>query len=84
MSQPANTTVSKKLKTYLSPEEKDILRQLLPAWNLEPNKEARDAYVQSQVLPKIQALKPEKFGHAVISRDKEAKKLWEKRIEVSI
>ena len=70
-------------KCYLLPEEKDILRQMLDEWYSKPDKKTRDTYVTAQVLPKLQALNMDKYGPDVIEKDKEAKILWERRIQVS-
>jgi len=73
----------KKDRTYLTEEEKKILLDLLDNWNELPNKKARDAYISAEALPKIQLLNSTKFGPEIISKDKAAKALWERRIQVS-
>jgi len=70
-------------KCYLLPEEKDILQGMLAEWCFKPYKKTRDAFITAEVLPKLQALNLNKYGPAVIERDKEAKILWE-RIQVSL
>lgn len=83
MSQTSNTnTKATKAKCYLLPEEKDILREMLADWCSQPDKKTRDTLITSQVLPKLQALNMDKYGPDVIERDKEAKILWERRIQV--
>jgi hypothetical protein len=71
-------------KCYLLPEEKDILQGMLAEWCSKPDKKTRDACIMADVLPKLQALNLDKYGPAVIERDKEAKILWERRIQVSL
>lgn len=72
-----------KPRCYLLPEEKDILQGMLTEWCSKPDKKMRDAFITADVLPKLQALNWDKYGTAVIERDKEAKILWERRIHVS-
>jgi len=48
-----------------------------------PNKKAHDAYISAEALPKIQLLNSMKFGPEIISKDKAAKALWKRRIQVS-
>jgi len=73
-----------KERTYLTEDEKKILLLLLEEWNEKPNKKARDAFISSDALPKIQQLNLPKYGPDIISKDKAAKVLWEKRIQVSL
>lgn len=72
-----------KARTYLTRAEKDVLQELLPAWSEKENKRGREAFINSTVIPRIQQLNLPQFSQEVISRDKEAKKLWEKRIQAS-
>jgi len=77
-------TKNKKGRTYLTKAEKDVLQELLPTWTEKENKRSREAFINSTVIPRIQELNLPQFSQEVISRDKEAKKLWEKRIQASI
>ena len=67
---------------YLGEEEKSVLQQFVIEWSSQPDKRSWDAFVASRILPRIQSLNQEKFGPEKISHDKEAKKLWEKRVKV--
>jgi hypothetical protein len=71
-------------RIYLTEEEKKVLIPLLDTWNEKPNKKARDEFLSSEALPKIQQLNITKCGPDIISKDKAAKALWEKRIQVSV
>jgi len=75
------TTVKERI--YLTEEERQILQSLLEEWNGKQGKKARDAFVASEAIPKVQQLNLEKFGPEVISKDKAANVLWERRIQVS-
>ena len=82
----SNTKTSKATsdgRVYLTDEEKEVLKANLDEWNEKPDKKSRDAFLASEILPNIQALNMEKYGPASISKDKEAKLLWEARIKVS-
>jgi hypothetical protein len=70
-------------RTYLTEDEKNVLGPLLEDWNGKPNKKARDAFISAEAIPKIQQLNLSKFGPDVISKDKAARALWERRIQVS-
>lgn len=78
------STSSKKKseKTYLTEEEVKVLEEKLAEWNDRPDKRSREAFVVGDVLPMIQQLNMEKYGPEHISKDKEAKTLWERRIKV--
>jgi hypothetical protein len=78
--QPAST--NKKTRIYLTNAEKDLLQQYLPTWSKKDDKRSREAYLLSTVIPGIQEINLQQFSPEIISRDKEAKKLWERRIEV--
>ena len=80
----ASDSKNKKGRIYLTKPEKDVLEELLPTWTEKENKRSRDAFLTSTVLPKIQHLNLAHYGPDIISRDKEAKKSWEKRIQASI
>ena len=71
----------KKTRIYLTNAEKDILLEYMPTWSQKEDKRSREAYILSTVIPRIQELNQQQFGVEIISRDKEAKKLWERRIE---
>jgi len=71
-------------KCYLLPGEKDILQGMLAEWCSKPDKKTRDAFITAEVLPKLQALNLDKYGPAVIERDKEVKILWKRQIQVSL
>jgi hypothetical protein len=70
-------------RIYLKEDETRILETYLGEWNEKPDKRSRDAYVVSDVLPKVQALDLERFGPELLSKDKQAKQLWENRVKVS-
>ena len=70
-------------RTYLNPPEIKLLEESLAEWNDQPDKKSRDAFVVASVLPKIQEMNMEMFGPEKLSKDKEAKVLWERRITVS-
>ena len=70
-------------RVYLTEAEKDVLKGTLEAWNEKTNKKCRDSFVATDILPQIQALNLDKYGPDIISKDKEAKVLWERRIKVS-
>lgn len=74
----------KKDRIFLTDEERTILRSLLPEWNGKGNKKSRDAFVSSEAIPQIQQLNLDQYGPEVVSRDKPAKVLWEKRMQVCI
>ncbi len=82
MSESEKRQKSKKGRCYLTQEERDVLRQMLPIWSNMTDKKSRDAYIATSVASKIQEMNVQQFGSTIISRDKEAKKLWEKRMEV--
>src|SRR5258705_51878 len=67
---------------YLSEDEKKVLASLLNEWNSKPDKKSQDSFISSEALCKIQQLNLLKYGPEVISRDKEAKKLWEGQVQV--
>jgi hypothetical protein len=46
------------------------------------DKRSREAYISTTVASKIQEMNVRQFGAEIIARDKEAKTLWEKRLEV--
>jgi hypothetical protein len=73
----------KQEKCYLQEVETNVLRELQVEWNKQPDKQSRDSFVTSTVLPKIQQLNKEKFGPEKISKCKDSKKLWDKRVKVS-
>jgi len=83
---PNSKSTSKKTKTkervYLTDEEKKVLQSQLDEWDSKPDKTSRDAFLFSEVLPKIQQLNPDKYGPDIVSRNKEQKLLWERRAEV--
>src|SRR5258708_39962630 len=66
-------------RVYLNDEEKKILAGLIDEWNGKGGKKSRDAFVAGEALPKIQQLNEEKFSPTIISKDKAAKLLGEKR-----
>ena len=70
-------------QVYLTEEEKTILKEHLSEWTSQMDKPHKEAYLVSDILPKIQALNRDKFGEEKISIDKDAKTLWERRIKVS-
>lgn len=78
----SNSTKTKE-RVFLTEEEKNVLQSLLQEWVSKPDKKSRDAYLASEVLPKIQQLNPDKYGAEVVSRSKEHKVLWERRAQVS-
>jgi hypothetical protein len=84
--QPLNPMPNKKQteRIYLTEDEKKILRPLVEAWVGQPDKKSRDAFVAAEALPKIQEINVSKFSPDIISRDKAAKLLWEKRIQVRL
>lgn len=55
---------------------------LLEEWNSKPDKKARDAFISSEALPRIQDLDLSQYGPEIISTDKGAKMKWEKRVQV--
>jgi hypothetical protein len=69
-------------RIYLSEEEKTILGGLLADWVARPDKKSRDAFISSEVVPLIQQLNMDEYGPEHISKDKVAKELWERRIQV--
>jgi hypothetical protein len=71
-------------RVYLSEEEKKILASLLEEWNGKPDKKSRDSFISAEALPKIQQLNLSTFGPEIISKDKEAKITWERRVQVRI
>lgn len=71
-----------KARVYLTEEEKKILLPLLEEWSSQPDKKTRDAVISSKAIPKIQNLDLSKYGPEIISKDKAAKELWERRIQV--
>jgi hypothetical protein len=81
-----NKKLKKKLKdrVYLTEEEKAILKDHVSEWNQKLDKMTRQAYVASEILPRIQELDSEKFGPERIARDKEAKALFDWRIKVHL
>ena len=70
-------------RVYLTEGEKSILKEHITDWYQKPDKVTRQAYIASEILPKIQELDLEKFGPERIARDKEAKALFDRRIKVS-
>src|SRR3977135_4375612 len=72
----------KKDRIFLTDEERTILRSLLPEWNGKGDRKSRDAFVASEAIPQIQRLNLDQYGPEVVSRDKPAKVLWEKRMQV--
>lgn len=80
------TTMAKEKtgRVYLTDEEKTILAGILEEWNSKPNKKARDDFISAETLPKIQQLNASKFGPEIISKDKVADLLWNKRVQVSV
>ena len=83
MADKSKVSRSKSEKTYLTEEEIKVLEEHLTEWNEKPDKKSREAFVVSVILPLVQQVQLEKFGPEKISKDKEAKTLWEKRIKVS-
>ena len=73
-----------KQRVYLNDEEKKVLESLLGEWNSKPDKKTHDSFISSEVLPKIQQLNMLRYGPEVISRDKEAKMVWEDRVQVRL
>ena len=69
-------------RIYLAEEEIKVLAESLEEWNDKPDKKTRDGFVAAEILPKIQQLNLEKFGPDMLSKDKAAKILWERRIKV--
>ena len=57
---------------------------MLAEWCSKPDKKTRDTFITAEVLPKLQALNLDNYGPAVIERDKAAKILWERCIQVSL
>jgi len=55
---------------------------MLPIWSNMTDKRSREAYISTTVASKIQEMNVRQFGAEIIARDKEAKTLWEKRLEV--
>lgn len=82
MSEPEKRSKSKKGRCYLTQEEREVLRQMLPVWSNMTDKKSRQAYILTTVASKIQQLNLQQFGPEIIARDKEAKTLWEKRLQV--
>lgn len=82
MADKSKSSRSKSEKTYLTEEEIKVLEEHLTEWNEKPDKKSREAFVVSSILPLVQQVQIEKFGAEKISKDKEAKMLWEKRIKV--
>jgi hypothetical protein len=77
------TTKKTNQRIYLTEDEKKVLGQLLAEWAEKNGKKERDAFVSSEAIPKIQQLNLTQFSPEIISQDKAAKSLWERRIEVS-
>jgi len=73
-----------KQRVYLSEKEKKVLAGFLDKWNGKPDKKSRDSFIFLEVLPQIQQLNMPKYGPEIISRDKEAKMVWEGRVQVSL
>jgi len=73
-----------KQRVYLSEEEKKVLAGFLDEWNGKPDKKSCDSFISSEVLPQIQQLNMPKYGLEIISRDKEAKMVWNGRVQVSL
>lgn len=73
-----------KQRTYLTEEEKRVLGPLVEEWSKKADKKSRDAFVSAEALPKIQALNLSRYGPDIISKDKAAKELWDKRIQVRV
>lgn len=78
-----STSKKTKDRVYLTEEEKKVLQAHLDDWDSKPDKTSREAFLCSEVLPKIQQLNPDKYGPDVVSRNKEHKILWERRAEGS-
>ena len=76
------TKKKSKDKTYLTNEELKLLDSHLVEWSSKPDKKSRDAYVTTEVFPSIQKMNMEKFGPDILSNNKVAKLLWEKRMKV--
>lgn len=70
-------------RNYLKDSEREILKNHLSLWVEKQDKKARDAYVSAEVLPEIQALDPDQFGPQMLSTDKQAKELWERKVKVN-
>ena len=69
-------------RIYLTEEETKVLESFLGEWSEKPDKRSCNAFVVTEVLPKVQSLDLDRFGPDIISRDKQAKQLWESRIKV--
>lgn len=82
MSEPEKRTKSRKGRCYMTDQEKDVLRQMLPIWSNMTDRKSREAYILTTVASKIQQLNLPQFGPEIIARDKEAKTLWERRVQV--
>ena len=46
------------------------------------DKKSQEAYILTTVVSKIQDMNLQQFGPEIISREKEAKTLWEKKLQV--
>ena len=79
---PAKNKV--KQRTYLTDEKRKVLDGLLDEWGRKADKRSRDAFISYEALPKIQQLNLSKYGLDIISKDKAAKELWDRRAEVSL
>jgi len=73
-----------KERTYLTEEEQNMMKPLILEWMGKKDKNSKDAFIASDILPKIQALNPEKYGPDIISKDKASKEMWDKRVQVRV
>jgi hypothetical protein len=71
-------------RVYLTDDERRILAGLQDEWNGKPDKKSCDAFVSAEALPQIQQLNAGKFGADIISKDKAAKLLWKRRVQVRV
>ena|ERR1700682_3503438 len=71
-------------RNFLKDSERDVLKSHLGAWVEKQEKKARDAYISAEVLPEVQALDPGQFGPELLSKDKQAKELWDRKVKVRI
>jgi hypothetical protein len=70
-------------RNYLNDAERQVLKNHLSIWVEKQDKKARDAYVSGEVLPNIHALHPDQFSPQMLSTDKQAKELWDRKVKVS-
>ena len=73
-----------KERTYLTEEEQNVMKPVISDWMGKKDKNSKDAFIASDILPKIQALNLEKYGPDIISKDKASKEMWDKRVQVRV